>query len=104
MSIKCFLFGKKKEEATPKSVSPITHTIGYELYTKDGGRSARFYKYVTFEERVNVRDAVHAEINLMESKLNEAVATKQEFVNLSGTVIRVSDFNKVCFFEEETKE
>jgi hypothetical protein len=104
MSIKCFLFGKKKEEAIPKSVSPITHTIGYELYTKDGGRSSRFYKYVTFDDRLKVREAVYAEINLIESKLNEAVANKQEFVNLSGTLIRVNDFIKVCFFEEETKE
>jgi len=101
--IKSLFLGKKTEEVIPKTVSSITHIIGYELYTKDGSKSCRFYKDVTYEERINVRDSVHAEINLMESKLNEAVVTKQEFVNLSGVVIRVADFSKVCFFEEITK-
>jgi hypothetical protein len=102
--IKSLFLGKKTEEVIPKTVSSITHNIGYDLYTKDGSRSSRFYKDVRYEERIKVREDVHAEINLIESTLNDAIANKKEFVNLSGVVVRVSDFSRLCFFEVEAKE
>jgi hypothetical protein len=90
----------KKEKVVEAEFTPVTYNIGYEVHTKDGAIGIRYYENVSEEKREDIRKMVNKEIELLESILNLSVLEKKEFVNLSGTVIRLSDFSKISVFDK----
>lgn len=87
------LLGKK--EQIQEAYYPATFTIGWELHTKDGTVQKRTYEDVSYDERSKVADLIEKETSDMHTALNEAAKQNIEFVNLQGSIFRLSDVIKI---------
>lgn len=103
MNIKS-IFGITKQETKTATLPPEeTYTIGYEVHSKDGAFSVRFYNGVLKSEREDIRKSVHKELECIEA-VNLATLEKKEFVNINGNIMRLSDFSKVSSFDKIEKK
>ena len=87
------LFGVKENTAT--AYAP-TYTIGWEIHTKSGSIFSHKYDDVSFAQRTEIVERIEKETEDMQNILNKATKEQNEFVNLQGNVLRLSDITKVA--------
>lgn len=98
------MFSPKSNKGVSETASkyPVTYSIGWEIYTKDGARFSHRYEEVKEENSKATIASVQEEVAKMHAKLEEASKEGKTFVNLEGTVLRVADVTKVTVCYQQT--
>jgi GTP cyclohydrolase FolE2 len=100
------IFPPKPESSTApvtKACHPVVYTLGWEIYTKDGARMSRRYEAVEESESKDIIAKLREQVAGMHTQLEDASRAGRTFVNLEGTVLRVSDVSKVTVFQQEVR-